>query len=260
MSTQESTRPIVASIARLGKKLQDTDKMDLIESIHNTAKGIDVFFPNGKLKKYFNLDELESDIVLGTVRKDYIACSNNSDQDNEQDWTTVGQTCDSEFNLTMLYKPIEAHAVKGFVGGAVIGIFFKALDATVVLFDVSANLGFIWLLFIIALMSQKWWLPVAVILMAIKNGVIPGAAIDSIFFTTVGVLVVGIVLGGTIGMLVGTIIGYLRVDNLPKAADATPEGRRPLFVGLVTPALVWGLLISFYLYLASPQAYTFVAK
>jgi len=253
METQTIQQPKIEILDEFTTNAQVVEVHDSeTTSTDNVEAEFELCLPNEEILVYQNFDEVVDGIVAGSVKKNY-KIRPVSTSDEEFDWITIEQVCETEFNLKTLYKPISAHSMKGMFVGTFIGILLKALDTTITFFNVDSRLGWLRLLFVVAILSKRWWIPAIVLLIAVKSGINIAGMVGSLFITTLGVFLVGAVFGGPAGMLVGTIVGYLREKNLPRAADFTPEGKKPFLLGLVAPALFLGFLIPFYFFWVNPM-------
>lgn len=221
-------------------------------SVEEVEVGFELRSPNEEILAYPNFDEVVEGIITGSVKKSY-KIRPTCDSDEEFDWITVEDLCETEFSLKTLYKPIWAHSMKGLFVGAFNGILLKALDTTITFFSVDSRLGWLWLFLVAAILSKRWWMPAVILLIAAKSEVNIAGIVGSLFLTILGVFFVGAIFGGPAGLLIGTVAGYIREKNLPRAADFTPEGKKPLFLGFVAPALFLAFLIPFYLYWVNPM-------
>lgn len=58
-----------------------------------------------------------------------------------------------------------------------------------------------------------------------------------LFRISVGTLFAGAMLGGSLGLVIGTIVGHLRRNKAIQAPDAIPEGFKPYILGFLFPLL-----------------------
>jgi hypothetical protein len=215
---------------------------------------IEVLFPNSE-RKQFDKWTLREEIVRGNLTKDckariLKAGENKPSDSKEESWQTLGSISKSDFKLQILYTPIWAHTMKGLAYGALVGIILKAIDTTVLLFQLDPTAGIIWLLIVASLCVTKWfkWATIIAILLSIRSGVKA-----NLFVTVIAVMIVGFIFGGPAGMAVGTLTGYFRKKNLPKAPDASDEGLRPVLLGFVAPIIFLAITIPFYIFWLTPK-------
>jgi len=137
-------------------------------------------------------------------------------------------------------SPVWAHALKGMMIGAAVGIALKSVDTAITTFAIDSFLGVLWVVFAVISLGAMLnrWSGAAMIVWAGVAMILHGA---NFFFIWLATVLIGVLTVAPIGMAVGTVVGHFRKGRYPRSPNAPPEGFRPYLLGLVFP-LVFSLL------------------
>jgi hypothetical protein len=241
------------------KYLDESIRSQIVTEIPLKNNIIEVQYPNGQIKDIVDLGVLRAAILAGEIKKTFPARSIQKNKDgtkktSEVKWSTVENFAKINFNIISLYRPVWAYSRTGFFYGAIAGSIIKALDTTVLLFSIRPEAGFAWLLVIGSLFLTRWWswAPIVAIIISIKLNT------GNLFITFLATMLIGTMFGGPLGMIVGTITGHIKAQNLLQAPDAVGEGSRPYLQGILAPALWLAVSLPLYLFWFLPRVMNWV--
>lgn len=159
-------------------------------------------------------------------------------------WTTVEKLAGGNAELRGLYRPVWDVAMKFAFRGALIGGALKLADTAILMFNINPKAGWVFLLVAGSLIfAQKMpFAPIIAFAVAFTN--FPKA---NMFLFATGAAMAGGMFGSLVGLIWGTLAGRSRLKDAQVAPDATPEGNRPLWLGVWLPAAC--LLVSVPLYI-----------
>jgi len=258
MNSPECTVANTESAIRCDRSsdLHPIEEENSTSEANQKAQIIEVKLPDGDVERYEDHSVLRSEIINGTVKRDFRArvMTKSDAEEKEVEWSTVEKVADTSFELQSLFKPVWAHTMKGAVYGALVGIFLKALDTTVTLFAIDATVGVVWLIVVGSLFAKRWWAPAIAIFIGIKLGINA-----NLFITALAVAIVGSIFGAPAGMLIGTIVGVFRKRKIPIAHDAGVEGKRTYVYGLMFPTVFLATMIPVYIFWLIPKMLEWVS-
>ncbi len=206
-----------------------------------------VTLPSGESRFYDCAADLHDDIAQGLIPRSSparrVVPGGNGKSDPK--WSTMDRVANRDSKLQLLYQPVWSYTMRYFGYGCLAGIVLKGIDTTATMFAVDGGLGLLWLGVVGSLLIAKKWplAPVIVIVVSLQIGVR-----CNLFLAVLATMLVGAAFGGPLGMVVGTIVGYMRRSRLVAAPDAVPEGRKPWVLGGVVPCLFLAMWIPSYVW------------
>ena len=206
-------------------------------------------------QKLFELELNEnnpSPVNIETL-KQFIHCGQISKENNirlvgeQNQWTKLEQFTLEVPTLYAMYHPIWTFTVQGFQYGLVIGIILKILDLMIGI-GLANEKMLIPFIFIASSIVLSKWISIAPIIVGVLlaregYGLTP-------WMMMAGASVVGMVFGGAVGALIGTLIGYIKRSKQLTAADAIDESDKIRLWGILLPSIsiiVFGFLYFCYL-------------
>lgn len=129
--------------------------------------------------------------------------------------------------------------------GAIPGIILSFI----IVFIINIKSGFIYFISTIFLII---WFPISLFVWFFLEFIHSNISmlfekvIFGLFYGIMIILITSIGLGGSLGMIIGIIIGLIRREKLPKAPDST-EGLGTYLFGLLIPIIILTGLLRFYL-------------
>lgn len=204
---------------------------------------------HGELGVYAAAADLRDAILSGHVTRADSARAHtaaNAKSNPESNWTTVESIAIKNAVLRPLYRPIWARALKYAATGASAGIVLKAVDTTITLFMVNPTAGMLWLTTMGSLLLARKWPVAPMIAIAISINAMPQV---NFFMMFLGTAAVGMFFGALLGLISGTLAGYVSPAKEQIAPDSVPEGSRTIWLGLVIPAVVLVVAGSVYVWL-----------
>ena len=228
------------------------------EAKERKLKAIEVCLPSGESRQYIGYDEIREDILSGNLKKDYkarIVIKEQSGKENSSEdiaWCTLERVADVDFELEALYRPVWAYMKKWLWYGVLGGIILRGIDTTVLFIRVDPALAFLWLLVLASVASlffRMWWTLPIVLIFACRLG----TKANLFSGVIIGVAIGGALFGGSLGMIIGTLLGHFKNRSIEKAADASPEGSRPYYVGIVLPIVILSILVPLFFFWLNPK-------
>jgi predicted RNA-binding Zn-ribbon protein involved in translation (DUF1610 family) len=213
----------------------------------------EVAWPTGEKKVYRKTESVEADILAGKLYKNipsrsYTIADDGKPPKKKPEFAPLEKTVVEHFNINRLYRPIAAYSRQYLIYGAAVGVILKFLDTSWNFFSVSAAMGALWVFFVIALV-----IPSALKIVFIIGVVIAAASLKvgllGLFAALITTALVGVIFGGPVGMMVGTIAGHFKKGSFPLAPNFTPEGVKPYLLGLLAAPifLVVAAVVYFFL-------------
>jgi len=225
---------------------------------------------NGSIKTFGSHSEFTHALVRGEItRPDQVQAEPwpiKENHDENPEWVSLREFTQSHLALDVLYRPLGAHITRGFKIGSLVLLSLNFFHVQVppglihntslqveihqFLFALVEGIGLTWVLtpyFKKRLWDRKClWLAILsipsmnLISTLSSQEIQPGLVWDFLFMGLAELdgLFYALFIGGPIGMGVGTLIGYIRRWNLPRAADASPEGNQAYVLGILYPGLV----------------------
>ena len=209
----------------------------------------EVRLPGGATRTFDSVQALQSAIMEGAITRSLEAKTITIGADKkrkESKESSVEKIANSNAILRPLYRPIWDYTLKYITYGAIVFICLKAIDTTVTLFIANLLVGFLWLAVIGSVFLGKKW-PAAP-MVVIVGSVLLGLKVN-LFFALLATSLVGFLFGAPVGMVLGTVVGFFRRTSRPRAPDASPEGMRPFYLGILLPVLVLAVEIPLYIWL-----------
>jgi hypothetical protein len=161
------------------------------------------------------------------------------------EWADMVDFATNHPEFRSAYRPVWDKALTFMGYGTFVGIGLKLLDTTFTMFAIDQAVGILWLIVVGSLiLSSRWPLaPLVAIYFTVKAGI--GI---NLFFAALTSGLVGAAFGVPVGLVIGTVVGHLRRNDVRTAPDAPPEGRRPYMLGLAVPAIYLSLAIPAYVW------------
>jgi len=177
--------------------------------------------------------------------------------DRDKGWTALSEVAVHQTALRLMFHPVWTRTLQGLGYGVLIGIILKSLDTTALFFSMDSGLGAMWLLVLGSILVSRWisFAPMIVAFLMFKSGF--GA---NLFITLLAVMFVGALFGGPAGMIIGTLVGYLRRGSVRVASHAQSEGSRPLYLGIIAPAVGLAIALAIYLMWFMPMAMDYLSE
>ena len=216
----------------------------------------EVEFSDGATRQFHAEEGVRGAILQGEVPKTALIRKVGASAPDQT--TTVEIWAKSKPKLKALYAPVWALTMKGaFVGLIVVGTL-KSLDTLIGLLAVNPGAAIVWLLLGAGLISPKWKLQLmaGALYLSFQSGI----NFSLLWGAWMGVLTFTAVFGVSAGMAAGTLIGFLRLKNLPKAPDAANEGRKPLIFGFALPLAAFAVAATLYFQVLMPAALKLISQ
>jgi len=215
----------------------------------------EVEFSTGTTRQFQSEEGVRDAILLGEVSRTSLIRKVGASVSDQA--TTVEIWAKSKPKLRALYAPVWALTMKGALVGLIVVGALKSLDTLIGLFAVNPGAAIVWLLLGAGLISPKWKLQLmaGALYLSFQSGV----SFSLLWGAWLGVFAFAAVFGTSAGMAVGTIIGFQRLNRLPKAPDAR-EGRRPLVLGLAIPLTAFAVAATVYFQVLMPAVLKLVSR
>lgn len=211
---------------------------------------------DGATRQFHSEEDVRDAILQGEVPKEVLIRKVGAS--NGEETTTVEIWAKSKPKLKALYAPVWALTMRGALVGLLVVAALKSLDTLVGLFAVNPGAAIVWLLLGAGMVSPKWKLQfiAGALYLSFQSGISFGL----LWGAWMGVFAFSAVFGISAGMAVGTIMGFLRYDRLPKAPDAANEGSKPLVFGFAVPLMAFVIAVGLYFQVFIPAALKFVSQ
>jgi hypothetical protein len=217
---------------------------------------VEVWMPDGQVRTYASISDLQSDLACGELHKRYRArvkiLDSTSDSAAFSGWATIGDIARSESCLQKILRPINYYMRQSIPYGILAGIGVKAIDTAILFLGLDTKAGMMWLALMVSLATIKWfrfypivaYLGLCFLLKFPMQGFLPTLSI---------VAVIGSMFGVPAGVLVGTMIGHIKSRKLSQLVDVDDEGIRPYFIGIIIPGAFLATALPFYIFWLTPQ-------
>jgi hypothetical protein len=210
---------------------------------------------DGQITGYTNFNGIRDAILNGIIKRNQEARNvvYVKDEAKPGNWIPVWKLAKKDFKARSLYEPVMAYTMKGMMIGFLIGVILKALDTTITFFVINPMAGFLWLIFAGCMVLGSVLKNSTINMVGMGVGFLSiWLGMGNIFFTIIGVMIIGFLGVTPFGMIIGTIVGSIRRHKLPVAPDVGPEGSRVFLLGIMLPLLWEILFIALYIFWLNP--------
>jgi hypothetical protein len=199
-----------------------------------------VQLPGGEQRRFGTPDDLRDAILRGEIERSAVLAG--AALPAAKTGLTVEQWATSNDRLRFLYQPIWFHTMKGALWGGLIVAGLKLIDTFVGIARINGEAALLFLIVMAFMFSPKYKPQIAIAgFLLFQQSHLKFAAISTFLGVPLGVGAFALVFGATAGMVLGTLVGYVRAPRLATAPDRVAEGARPALWGLAVPATVFTL-------------------
>lgn len=215
------------------------------------AKTFDIGFLNGETRSFADAPQLRAAILAGEVPR--TASIGGTAIPGAKAGLTVEAWAKGNDSMRQIYRPVWSHTLQGGLYGGLIVSALKLLDTLVGIARVNPAAAFLFVMVMAFMASPKFKPQIAIAgFLVWQQSNVPFQALSMFLQMPLGAMLFGAVFGGTLGMAIGTIAGYVRASSIQTAPDAVPEGSRPVAWGLAAPLAVFAAGAAFYFYVFMP--------
>ena len=238
----------------LNSAITGNAESDVQKTEKNLIAGFEIEASEHTTRRFESIEAIRDAILRGeiprTARLRKFDTTEKGTKSGESEWTKLEVWAKSKTSIRRLYTPVWSLSLKGALIGFIAVGALKTLDTLAALLSINPLAAFLWLLVGAAIFSPKWkfHLMAASFFLVIKSG----ANLVALFGAWMGVSIFAAAFGATAGMVIGTIVGYLRAGSQEIAPDAVSEGSKPMIWGLAVPVVMFGLAIVGYIYVFIP--------
>ena len=244
--------------------INNNEEKRIKEENTTMTPAIEVRHTDGQVVGYADFKDMRQAILDGKLLRTQEArvVVYDKKRDKTGKWTNVEKIANSNWQTSILYRPIWAHTMRGMMIAWYVGFVLKVLDTAVLYFQIDSLIGLLWTIFggaiavSIVFKKVRWAMPAAVVvgLIAIFKGG------GNLWLGALAAGIISFLVAAPFGMTIGTIVGHARRRNLPRALDAVPEGAKPYVLGIVVPLVVSAIFIPLYLLWLNPMIIRWLSK